>query len=63
MTTHSSGNHGIGLCYAASQLKINAYIVVPEIAPKIKKQAVESFENATIFYCKDATVKSREAKV
>jgi len=36
VATHSSGNHGTALALAAANLKIPAYIVMPETAPAVK---------------------------
>lgn len=40
VATHSSGNHGAALAYAASQRGIPAWIVMPENAPAIKQANV-----------------------
>jgi len=40
VVTHSSGNFAQALSLAARSLGINAYIVMPETAPKVKKDAV-----------------------
>ncbi len=50
VTTHSSGNHAGALALAAKMRGIPAYIVMPENAPKVKKQAVASY-GAEIIYC------------
>jgi threonine dehydratase len=41
--THSSGNHGQALAWAAQQQGIPAYVVVPENAPKVKLAAMEGY--------------------
>ena len=41
--THSSGNHAQALAYAASILKIPAYIVMPQNSPIVKKKAVQEY--------------------
>ena len=41
--TASAGNHGAGLAYAAQLLGIRATIYVPENAPAVKLNAIESF--------------------
>jgi threonine dehydratase len=40
VATHSSGNHGKALAYAAGMRGIPAYIVMPSNAPEIKKKGV-----------------------
>ena len=50
VATHSSGNHGAALAYAASIRGITAYVVMPENAPGIKKVAVDSY-GAKIVEC------------
>ena len=50
VVTHSSGNHGAALAYAAQQRGIPAYVVMPENAPKIKMANVARF-GATIHLC------------
>lgn len=49
VATHSSGNHAAALAKIASLLGINSYIVMPENAPQIKKNAVTSFGGKIIF--------------
>jgi threonine dehydratase len=56
--THSSGNHAAALALAASINKIKAWIVMPENAPSVKKEAVAGY-GATITFCKP-TLESRE---
>lgn len=50
VTTHSSGNHAGALALAAKMRGIPAFIVMPENAPAVKKQAVASY-GAEIIYC------------
>ncbi|MGV8140048.1 MAG: pyridoxal-phosphate dependent enzyme [Mangrovibacterium sp.] len=57
--THSSGNHGAALALAARMRGIQAYIVMPETAPEIKKKAVAGY-GAQITFCKP-TLEAREA--
>jgi threonine dehydratase len=40
VATHSSGNHGQALAWAASMLGIPAWVVMPTNAPEIKRKAV-----------------------
>lgn len=58
VATHSSGNHGQALSLAARLCGIPAYIVMPENAPQIKKEAVKGY-GAEITFC-ESTLKSRE---
>ena len=50
VATHSSGNHGAALAYAAAIRGIDAYVVMPENAPGVKKIAVDSY-GAKIVEC------------
>lgn len=43
VATHSSGNHGAALALAARERGIPAYIVVPDSAPAMKRQAIEIY--------------------
>ncbi len=56
--THSSGNHAAALALAAAKVNTKAYVVMPENAPKIKKEAVKSY-GAEITYC-EPTLDARE---
>nr|XP_008269141.1 serine racemase isoform X3 [Oryctolagus cuniculus]XP_017204397.1 serine racemase isoform X3 [Oryctolagus cuniculus]XP_051680492.1 serine racemase isoform X3 [Oryctolagus cuniculus] len=49
VVTHSSGNHGQALTYAAKLEGIPAYIVVPRTAPNCKKLAIQAY-GASIVY-------------
>ena len=40
VVTHSSGNHGFAVAYAAALLKVDAAIVVPDNAPAVKTDAI-----------------------
>jgi threonine dehydratase len=42
VVAHSSGNHGFAVAYAARLLVVSAVIVVPENAPRVKTDAIES---------------------
>ena len=42
VVAHSSGNHGFAVAYAARLLGVSAAIVVPENAPAVKTDAIES---------------------
>jgi len=59
VVTHSSGNHGAALAYAARRRGIAAWVVMPDNAPKVKQENVRRF-GATIRFCA-ATVAAREA--
>jgi len=50
VVTHSSGNHGAALAYAARARGIPAHVVMPEDAPKIKVANVEGF-GAHVHFC------------
>jgi threonine dehydratase len=50
LATHSSGNHAQAMAFAARQLGIPAYIVMPETSPKPKVDAVRGY-GATITFC------------
>jgi threonine dehydratase len=56
--THSSGNHAAALALAARMNGVKAYIVMPENAPVVKKNAVAGY-GAEITFCK-STLQSRE---
>ena len=58
VVTHSSGNHAAALAHAANKAGVRAYIVMPETAPSVKKEAVAGY-GAEITFCKP-TLQSRE---
>ncbi|MFH0842074.1 MAG: pyridoxal-phosphate dependent enzyme [Bacteroidota bacterium] len=58
VVTHSSGNHAAALSLAAAMNGVKAYIVMPETAPEVKKNAVAGY-GADITFCKP-TLQSRE---
>jgi len=58
VVTHSSGNHAAALALAARMNGVKAYIVMPESAPVVKKNAVAGY-GAEITFCK-STLESRE---
>lgn len=58
VATHSSGNHGQALAWAAAQLGAKATIVMPENSPEVKKKAVAHY-GADIILCKP-TLAARE---
>jgi len=57
--THSSGNHGSALSYAATAAGAKAIVVVPSDAPEGKKKAIQSF-GAQLVLCPPG-VPAREA--
>jgi threonine dehydratase len=59
VATHSSGNHAQAVALAARQRGIPAYIVMPDNAPKVKKQAVADYGGKIIF-C-EPTQQARES--
>jgi threonine dehydratase len=59
VVTHSSGNHGAALAYAASRRGIPAYVVMPENSARVKQENVRRF-GATIRFCAP-TLDAREA--
>jgi threonine dehydratase len=58
VVTHSSGNHAAALSLAAVMNGVRPYIVMPESAPVVKKNAVAGY-GAEITFCKP-TLKARE---
>lgn len=58
VVTHSSGNHAAALALASKMNGVKAYIVMPENAPVVKKNAVAGY-GAEITFCKP-TLESRE---
>ena len=58
VVTHSSGNHAAALALAASNAGAKAFIVMPENAPAVKKNAVAGY-GAEITFCKP-TLQARE---
>ncbi len=59
VVTHSSGNHAAALSLAAGMSGVRAYIVMPETAPQVKKNAVAGY-GAEITFCKP-TLEARES--
>ncbi len=58
VTTHSSGNHGQALAWAAAQQNVKAYIVMPKNSPQVKVDAVKGY-GAQIIFCEN-TLQARE---
>jgi len=59
VVTHSSGNHGAALAYAARARGIPAWVVMPENAPVVKQENVRR-QGGTIRFCAP-NVAAREA--
>ncbi len=59
VATHSSGNHGLSLSYAAGRRGIPCTVVMPRTAPEAKKEAVRGY-GGTVVECEPST-SSREA--
>ncbi|EJB08173.1 threonine dehydratase [Rhizobium leguminosarum bv. trifolii WSM597] len=59
VATHSSGNHGTCLSYAAGRRGIPCTVVMPRSAPQAKKDAVRGY-GGTVVECETST-SSREA--
>jgi len=57
--THSSGNHAAALALAARMRGIPAYIVMPNNAPSVKKNAVKGYDGL-ITFC-EPTLEARES--
>lgn len=55
--THSSGNHGAALAYAAKKAGIKCYVITPHNAPKVKIEALNIFGAQVTF--SEATLQSR----
>ena len=60
VVTHSSGNHGAALAWAARLRGIKATVVVPDNAPTPKKRAIAAYE-ADVVYCAPTVVAREEA--
>lgn len=59
VATHSSGNHGAALAYAARARGIPCWVIMPANAPQVKKDAVAAY-GAHIIEC-EPTQAAREA--
>ncbi|MBL8517971.1 MAG: threonine/serine dehydratase [Betaproteobacteria bacterium] len=59
VVTHSSGNHGAALAWAAKRRGINAVVVVPESAPRTKIANIRR-AGAEVVFC-ESTAAAREA--
>jgi threonine dehydratase len=59
VATHSSGNHGAALAFAARARGTRAFVVMPRNAPKVKRDAVIGY-GAQVIDC-DNTLAARES--
>ena len=59
VATHSSGNHAAALALAARLRGVPAYVVMPDTAPQVKKEAVAGY-GAQVTFCAP-TLEAREA--
>ncbi|HJN51992.1 MAG: pyridoxal-phosphate dependent enzyme [Pseudomonadales bacterium] len=59
VATHSSGNHGAALARAAQMRGIRSFVVMPDNAPTVKKEAVAGY-GANIRFC-EPTLPARES--
>jgi threonine dehydratase len=59
VVTHSSGNHGAAVAYAARLRGIPAWIVVPRNSPEVKRRAIADFGGEVVI-C-EPTMEAREA--
>lgn len=62
VVTHSSGNHGAALAYAASIRGIPCTVVMPQDAPAVKIDAVRGY-GATIVFCRQMEREETSARV
>jgi threonine dehydratase len=62
VVTHSSGNHGQAVAYAAAIRDLPAWIVMPRTAPMLKIEAVRSY-GAEVVLCDHADRESAAAEV
>jgi threonine dehydratase len=58
VATHSSGNHGAALARAARLRAMPAYVVMPNNAPRVKRESVERYGGQIVF-C-EPTLEARE---
>ena len=61
IATHSSGNHAQAIAYAAREVKVKAYIVMPSNSPAVKVDAVKGY-GAEVFFC-EPNQQAREKKL
>jgi len=53
IATHSSGNHGSALAWAASVRGVSCTVVMPEDAPRVKVEAAKSY-GARVVFCENS---------
>jgi threonine dehydratase len=63
VVTHSSGNHGQAVAYAAHRLGITAVIVMPKSAPAIKVDGIRRFGGEVIFVDQNAEREPRTVQL
>jgi threonine dehydratase len=61
VATHSSGNHGQALAWAAKEAGVKAHIIMPKDAPKVKVAAVKAY-GGQVHFC-TANLASRESEL
>lgn len=59
VATHSAGNHGAALAFAARAHGLSCHVVVPATAPRVKKDAIEGY-GARLVLC-EPTLAARES--
>ncbi len=62
VVTHSSGNHGQALAYAASIRGIPCAVVMPDTAPRVKVEAVRGY-GADVVFCAQSQREKTAARV
>ncbi len=62
VVTHSSGNHGAALAYAASRRGVPCAVVMPTTAPAIKAEAVRSY-GADVVFCEQGEREATCARI
>jgi threonine dehydratase len=60
--THSSGNHGAALSWAAAQIGAKAHVVMPSNAPKAKIASVEYYGGIVTFVSPPLRLERRRRK-
>ncbi len=61
VTTHSSGNFAQGLALASKLLGVQAYVVMPDIAPQCKQDAVKEY-GAELILCESTEEVGRSSE-
>lgn len=60
VAAHSSGNHGLALAFAAQQLNIPCYIIVPKNTPLLKREKLDR-STANLILCEPSLPSREEA--